>query len=268
MSSEAIVKALLAGTEFDDPRLYSLLDKVITDLYSLNNQINPPSGARIFGATGQVASPTDVTGFMATLFNNNVKLNWDAITGINTFELRYIAGSKNSTYWGIASTILRTSTLSADINPLTIPLIFGDHTFLIKSLSNSGVEADTASYIVINVPIIQAPVITPVVINNFVLLNWTNPASVFLIDHYNIYKNGSFVGRVSGTFEAIFETTGGTFSYIVEPVDIVGNIGTASPALSLIVSNPVDFTLHATLTSTFTGAKVSSYAYTDLSVGS
>jgi hypothetical protein len=48
---------------------------------------------------------------------------------------------------------------------------------------------------------------------------------------------------------------GGTFTYVVEPVDIVGNIGTPSAGSVVVVSNPADFTLHDTITSTLTGTK-------------
>jgi hypothetical protein len=102
---------------------------------------------------------------------------------------------------------------------------------------------------------ISGPVITPTVINNFVLLSWTAPTSVLRISHYRISKNGSVIGTVGGTFEAIFETTGGVYSYTVEAVDIVGNIGEPSPAAVLTVSNPVDFSLEDILTSTFSGTK-------------
>ena len=39
MSNENIVRSLLAGTEFDDPRLYDLIDKLVADLYKAYNQL-------------------------------------------------------------------------------------------------------------------------------------------------------------------------------------------------------------------------------------
>jgi hypothetical protein len=265
MSNESIVKSLLGGIEFDDPRLYDALAHLITDLYKVYDANFPPS-SRAFGSTGQVTSPGDVTGFIATLYDNNLKLSWAQAAGIVSYEIRYKSGTFDSTDWDTATVILRTATLSADINPLTIPLTFGNHTFLIKTVDNSGTESDTAAYVVVNIPVINSPTVSATVITNFVLLSWTVPTSVFVIDHYNVYKNGVLQGRVSGTFEAIFETVGGTFTYVIEPVDIVNNIGMASPGLALIVSNPVDFTLHAIITSTFTGTKVKCKTFTDLSI--
>lgn len=252
---ESIVQSLLSGQEFGDNRLYSLLLQMAQDLYRLDNQINPPTVVGAFGLTGQIVLPNTVTGLTATLFNNNLRLSWDALGGLISYEVRYISGNHTDASWNTASVILKTGTTSANINPLTIPLIFGDHTFLVKSVDSNGKYSDVASYVVVNIPIIQAPVITSVIVNNFVLLYWTAPTSVFLIDHYNIYKNTVLQGAVSGTFEAIFETVGGTFTYVVVPVDIVGNVGLASTGLVAIVSNPADFTLHASLTSILSGTK-------------
>lgn len=254
MSNEAIVNALLSGVEFDDPRMYDLLDALISDFYALANQINPPT-TRSFGATGVTVGPSNTTGFIATIYDNNVKLSWDNIAGISTYEIRYKLDVALPTDWDTATYILRTSTLSADINPLTIPLTFGSHSFLIKSIDSSGNYAATASVVTISIPVILQPVITPTVISNNVLLNWTSPTSSFRIDHYNVYKNAILQGRVSGTFEAIFEIVGGTYSYTVEAVDIVGNVGTLSNAAVVQVGSPTDFILYSTLTSTFTGTK-------------
>lgn len=261
MSNESSVRNLLNGVEFKDDRLYTLLDQIITDFYNLQNQINPPTAGRVFGTTGVIVAPDTVDSFTAFVYNNNVKLAWVVLSGIVSYEIRYLAGSWDYTSWDDASVLLRTSTSSADINPLTIPLTFGNHTFFIKAVDDSGNFTPNASTVTINVASIASPVITSTVISNFVLLNWTNPTATFLIDHFNIYKDGVLVGTASGTFESFFETVGGTYTYVVEPVDIVGNVGAQSAGVTLAVSNPVDFTLHAILTSIFDGTKINTYAY-------
>lgn len=255
MSNESIIATLLNGIEFDDPRLYDLLNLLSADFYLLRNTLQPPQTTTIFGITGQIFGPPAVSMFTATLFSNNLKLTWASSATISTYELRYFAGIGDITDWDSAETILTTGTLSADINPLTIPLIIGNHTFLIKSIDSAGVYSTLASAVVINVPAISAPTISPTVIGNSVLLYWTTPTSLWAIDHYNIYKNTILQGKVSGTFEAIFESTGGTFTYVVEPVDIVGNIGTQSAGAIVLVQNPDDFVLHSTITSTLNGTK-------------
>lgn len=253
---EATALSLLAGIEFDDNRTYSLLDGMIRAFYALDRQINPPT-TQSFGLSGiQIAAVDAVANFQAQIFTNNVRLSWDASDGASYYEIRYQFGNLPASNWSTANSILRTSTTSADINPLAIPLTTGNHTFFIKVVNTLGIETETASVVVINVPIITAPTISATVIGNHVLLKWNDATSVFELAYYNIYKNGILQGIMNGTFEAIFETVGGTFTYVVEGVDIVGNIGAPSPALVVQVSNPSDFTLEDTIVSDFAGTKV------------
>jgi hypothetical protein len=255
MSQESLIASLLNGIEFDDPRLYDLLNALSKDFYTLLNTLQPPSTVTAFGITGQILGPPAVDNFTATTYNNNLKLAWTSSGMLSTYEIRYKVGSYAISDWDTATTILTTSTLSADINPLTIPLLVGTYTFFIKSVDANGVYSTLASIVILDVPAILAPTITCTVVGNSVLLYWTAPTSVWLLDHYNVYKDAVLQGRVSGTFEAIFETTGGTFSYTVEPVDIVGNVGSLSAAVVAVVQNPADFVLQSTLTSTFSGTK-------------
>lgn len=253
MSSESDVLSLLSRVSNDNPDLYNLLTGMITDLYTVYNQINPPTGAKTFGVTGQNPAAEPTTGFIATLFNNNLRLSWDALGGLNTYELRY--HNSSSTDWASATVLLRTSTVSADINPVALPLIYGTYTFLLKAVDSNGFYSATASSVTITIGQIAAPVITPTVIDNNVLLNWTAPTSTFLLKYYNIYKGGVLIGTMNGTFEAIFETVAGTFTYGVEAVDIVGNISTLG-TITTIVNAPPDYALTDSRTSTLAGTKV------------
>jgi hypothetical protein len=255
MGSESTVQRLLQGTEFNDPRMFDLLNLLITDVYDLYNQVNPPTDIR-FGFTGQIPITGLVTGFQATLFPYNVRLTWEPVSGISQYIIKYISGAHDETAWDDANTILTTSTLSADINPLTIPLTTGNHTFLIKAVNNTGVGSSIASFTGVNVPQILPPVVTASVISNSVLLYWTTPVSVFAIAHYNVFKNGNLVGNVNGTFDAVFETTGGIFTYSVQAVDIVGNLGVPSAGVTVQVQDPADYALHSTLVSSLNGTRV------------
>lgn len=255
MSQESIVATLLNGIEFDDPRLYDLLNLLSGDFYALLNTLQPPQTTAAFGITGQIIGPPAISGFTATTYGNNLKLTWAAPTNLSTYEIRYKSGTFAITDWNTAQVILTTSTLSADINPLTIPLTVGAHTFFIKSIDSAGVYSTLAAIVILTVPAISAPVITPSVVGNSVLLYWTTPTSLWDIAYYNVYKNTVLQGRVSGTFEAIFEIAGGTISYTVQAVDIVGNLGPQSPVASVQVQQPSDFVLLSTLTSTFSGTK-------------
>lgn len=254
MSNESIVKALVQGTEFDDPRLYDLFDKLVSDVYQVYNELHPPTSNRNLTDTSSVIGTGTVPGFMATIFGNNLRLNWSSLADASNYEIRYHSGL--STDWDTATSLLFTNTLQADINPVTIPLIYGNHTFLLKGVSAAGNYSAVAASVVVNIQQITAPAITATVIDNNVLLKWTIPTSSWDIAYYNVYKDGTLQGKMNGTFEVIFETAGGIFAYKVEAVDIVGNVGTSS-TLSVTVKQPPDYQIQDSRNSTFSGTKVS-----------
>lgn len=251
MSSETIVNSLLQGIEFDDPRLYDLLSKLSRDLYGVVNELHPPT-SRSFGITGQLGTTNNITGFSATIFPRNLRLTWASLEGITTYEIRYNSGNNNT--WDGADVILRTTTNSADIDPVQVPLTIGDHTFLIKAISSSGVESETASSVLVNIPKPSTPVVTAIVIDNFVLLTWTEPDSVFAIEHYHVYKDGVALGNMNGTFEAIFETVAGTYEYSIEAADIIDNHSDLG-VVTAEVKQPPDFELQDSQVSALGGTK-------------
>src|SRR5206468_11301697 len=106
----------------------------------------------------------------AEFFTNNVRLAWPT-TGFGvTYEIRHFVGSGDSSNWDNSSVILRTTSLQADINPVSIGLTTGSHTFLIKSLDSDGNYSETASFVDITIPQIPASDITATVVSNSVLL--------------------------------------------------------------------------------------------------
>lgn len=255
MADESTALSLLAGIEFDDTRLYSLLEIVIRDFYKLDRQINPPTSQGT-GASGiQLAIIGSVSNFTSIIFTNNVRLSWSSLTGASSYEIRYKSGVQVASDWDTASSILKTSSLSADINPITIPLIYGNHTFFIKAIDSSGIYSTTATILTINIPTIPSPIITPTVIDNNVLLKWTIPISLFQINYYNVYRNNVLQGIMNGTFEVIFETASGSYEYKVEAVDIVGNVSN-STSVTQAVRQPPDFELKDSRISQLNGTLV------------
>jgi len=261
MNNESTLLALLSGVEFDDPRLYSLLDLLIRDFYTLENQVNPPSVVSEEDITKKVPVPLDTQGFTATVFPNNIRLTWTIIAGLASFEIRYLQGSHVASEWDDASLLARTSTFQFDVDPVSLPAVYGVHTFFIKTFDTFGNESGTASITTVTIPTISLPIITPVVLGNNVLLYWNTPLnSTFAIAYYNVYRDGGFLGREGGTFKAIFELIGGNYTYSVEAVDIVGNI---SPRTSVVVTvkNPEDFSFYDERVGNLNGTYVNSRKY-------
>jgi hypothetical protein len=97
------------------------------------------------------------------------------------------------------------------------------------------------------VPQIAAPEITVSVIDNNVLLYWTEPASLFKIDYYTVDKTGDAeaAGRVDGTFTSLFEVVAGTYNYAVAAIDISTNVG-RSAEIQAEVNTPPDYALQDT----------------------
>lgn len=97
---------------------------------------------------------------------------------------------------------------------------------------------------------ITAPSVTGLradVVDNNVLLYWTEQRGTLPVSKYYVYKGVSFEtaegkGVLTGTFIGLFETTGGTYTYWVVAEDSAGNKG-APAAITLRVSQPPDFVL-------------------------
>lgn len=251
----AQVQNLIDSFEFKDARIADLLRILSSDLYSLERQINPPTdqSATVVAPGADTVVVTVPGSFVATVFNNDIRLNWTTSTspgGILLYEIRL-----GSTY-ATASILLTTATLSADIDPVSrVILTNATYTFWIVAVDNSGNRSLPAS-VAVAVPNISAPTITPTVFQNYVLLNWTSSTSTFVIDHYIVYRNGVVYGNSHGNFVAIFEVAAGTYTYSVQAVDIVGNLGTPSNVISVLLTAPPNFIQLGNILSTFTGTKV------------
>lgn len=249
--NSAKVNTLIGGLEHKDTRLFSLLQTLSDDLYGLQRQINPPTAQSVALISGGGSSTvTTVTNFAASVFSNDIRLSWNpASTDTLLYEIRM------GDVYDTATILLTTATLSADIDPVSRFILTNTtYTFWITTLDNLGNRSVPAS-ISVSIPDIGSPVITPTILQNYVLLSWTIPTSTFVIDHYNVLRNGVQYGIIAGTFQAIFEVAAGTYAYSVQAVDIVGNLGTPSPTVTVVLGAPPDYATQGSITSTFTGTK-------------
>jgi predicted phage tail protein len=109
--------------------------------------------------------------------------------------------------------------------------------------------------LVVNAPIL--PVITQQVIDNNVLLRWTAANATLPLDHYIVARGTTFagatvLGTISGTFDVIFETTPGSFTYWIAGVDSAGNQGPAA-SVTAFVNQPPDYVLRYNYDAFFDG---------------
>jgi len=104
--------------------------------------------------------------------------------------------------------------------------------------------------------------ITPRVIDNNVLLQWSAPTTGSLpVSYYarskgDVYESSTDIGTVTGTFSVIFEQEAGSYKYWIVALDSAGNEGTPV-AIPATVSQPPDYEILRDWSSTFSGEKTS-----------
>jgi hypothetical protein len=235
--------ANLAGSTF----LVAVLDT--QGVYSANPQSISPV---VIGAPAPAVS--------AVISGVNAVISWVAVSGsLNTdhYEIRTDANFGNPV--GLVGTVKGT-TLSFKVSWA------GARTFYVAAVDIGGnVGASGNASLTISPP--TAPAITQQVIDNNVLLKWTPSSATLPVDHYIVAKGATWagstlIGNATGTFDVIFETAAGNFTYWVCGVDSAGNQG-APVGVSIFVNPPPDYVLHYNLDSVFGGTKTNIATDTD-----
>ncbi|MHA2047052.1 MAG: hypothetical protein ACW99G_19860 [Candidatus Thorarchaeota archaeon] len=250
-SNKDKILARLADLRRKDPKLYESLKMMVENLDAVTIHLNPIEEVTARAQAAQELPPP-VIAFGYTLSSTAVTLSWTAPSPIGStlfYEIRQGAD------WDTAAFVLRTPSTSAALNPLAV----GNTQYLIKTLNALGdFSVDSATTTVV-VPALATPVITAQVIDNNVLLTWTEPTSSFTVDYYEVLKDGVVQGELSGTWMALFESTSGSYIYGVIAYDIAGN---ASPEgqVNVDVDEPPDFELYDSWTPDLTlGVHSSTY---------
>jgi predicted phage tail protein len=101
------------------------------------------------------------------------------------------------------------------------------------------------------------PSVTTQVIDNNVLLYWTDATRSLPITTYQLgkgpdYATSQVIGTKSGLFTTVFETVAGTYTYWVVGIDSAGNLGTPG-RITATVNAPPDYVLHSDIFSAFGG---------------
>jgi hypothetical protein len=185
---------------------------------------------------------SDTTSSMA-----EVTLNWD--DSVSPFGISYykvIYGAKNIT---IKASELK---VTADWD--------GDRVFSITAYDSFGLASTTAQK-----TITKALPNPPLnfrfqVIDNNVLFYWDEPTITTLpITSYELrrgadWASAELIGKKSGGFTTVFESVGGNFTYWIASIDSDNRYSTPT-SVTATVSQPPDFILNVSNTSTFNGTK-------------
>ena len=187
----------------------------------------------------------------ATFSGDAVVLTWDSVQGTLQTDF-YEIGYGPSYASRVSLGTIKGTSFSAKAQ------WGGFRTFWIAALDvagNTGSAGQTTA--LITAP--QSVSITQEVIDNNVLLKWSDATATLPLDYYELRKGATWataavIGRISARFTAIFESAAGAFTYWIAGVDIAGNLG-AQAAVAAAVNQPPDYTLQYNQDSAFAGTK-------------
>ena len=209
-----------------------ILETLMNDLHATIVTVNPISEAISAIGITDLSAPPDISVITVTLLQLSIQIAWGSVTNAQLYEIR------EGAVWATATFVLKTSSLSAALNPRLV----GTYNMLIKAISPAAVYSNNAFAFNIVVPSMGSLVLSSSVIDNNVLLSWTIPTSSFQIDHYNVYRNTVKFAEIKSNFLARFEAAAGTYLFEVEAVDVAGNL-TAKASASAQVKTPPDYVL-------------------------
>jgi predicted phage tail protein len=178
-----------------------------------------------------------------------VLLSWDPVQG--SLETAYYKVLRGNTF--------ASATLLAEIKSTTYSLKVdwtGTQRFWVAAVDVIGKQGpEQFQDVVVTSP--SAPVISQQVIDNNVLLRWTDSTQTLPIVYYELrrgttYAGGTSVGTKQGLFTTVFETVSGTYTYWLAGIDSAGNVGTPA-SVSALVNQPPDYILRSDINSTFSG---------------
>lgn len=238
----AEVTSLIATIKRESPQLHQALDLMLSQIHKLTRDLEPVvaiTTREAIIATVQADAP--VVTF--TFTRRTIRFAWAEVEDAVQYEIR------EGTSWDLADFLLRTSSLTADIDATTV----GVHSYLIKSITDGGVYSETPYTLLVDVPVILALSLVAQVIDNNVLIDWEEPASaVFEIDYYQVYKDDVELARVRSSFFTRFEGISGTYTYKIIAVDIAGNTS-VNAEIVLSVTQPPDYVIEDVQVSALAG---------------
>lgn len=197
------------------------------------------------------AAPPVAPNITSAVSGAQTVLSWDepaASLPIAEYEVRYGTDWASGTY----ITKLTARSLALTVN------WGGSRTFWVAAVDING-TVGTAGSCAVEISAPSQPAITAEVIDNNVLLCWSEATGTLPIAHYEIRKGaswaaGAVIGTIQGRFSTYFESSAGTYTYWAAAVDTAGNTGTPGSATA-IVSQPPDFRLLYDQNSAFAGTK-------------
>ncbi len=222
-----------------------------TKTYSVR-AIDEAGNAGAFGSTTRtINAPSGLT-VNAAITSDQILLTWNTPTStMPVLEYIVMRGASNTVIARISANSYR---LTADFS--------GVETFKVQAVDIAGNLGSIATK-TLEISSPTAPVVKTEVLDNNVLLRWTNgtgtlPVRTTEIRRGTTFATATFLQQVDATFAPFFEFQAGTYTYWVVNIDTAGNYGTPA-AVTARVSQPQDFVLQADFDSAFGGTKTRAY---------
>jgi hypothetical protein len=170
----------------------------------------------------------------------NFLLSWPAPASdlpIEQYEVRHGAS------WaaGVSLGTIKGSTFSQKVEWV------GARQFWVAAIDVKGnVGAAGGTSIEVTAP--SAPTVNLQVVDNNVLLSWTDSQQTLPVEYYQVSRGTTFagstvIGNINGRFSTIFEKSSGSYTYWIVAVDSAGNMGTEA-GQTAFVNQPPDYVLY------------------------
>jgi hypothetical protein len=206
------------------------------------------------GSVNVVVAPPDAPIVAQSVQNDALVLTYTSAKGslpVASYEVRFGAS------WAAGTTVQA----SAGTRFETAVNWTGSRIFWVAGYDTAG-NVGVATQVTFNPPLPSAPVVSATIIDNNVLLSWTNSVGGLTVDHYVIDRNGTPFGTVAGNFTVVFESVSANYTYGVSAVDTAGNTGVRG-TVTVTVAQPPDFVLFSNADSSFTGTLTNAYKDVD-----
>jgi hypothetical protein len=232
------IKADLVHLEKLSPSVHKALVSMQRDISELYEELHPIEAIVGEYAIAVSDRPDLPATFSYSFGPYSVNFQWTSVSTALFYELR-VGGSD----WDTATFVVRTPSLGASVDPLAI----GSYTYRLKTITSAGIYSEFSTDLAVSVVGPAAPSLASQVIDNNVLLWWTNPSSEFWIDHYILSVDSVDFSQTTALFASRFEMLSGTYTYGIRAVDTYGNEGVET-TVTLFVNQPPDFTLYNSYT--------------------
>lgn len=227
--------------------------------WSVYRQVSEWSSVWIETVEGKLEPPSDVQGFsIQASEQGDVVFTWEHIPDPDkdSYEIRTVDDLDE---WGSGNTASLVVITAANTYTYT-ETISGLTTFYIKAIDTSGIYSQNAAAASINIVPAVMGNITPNVIDNNVLLQWSATPGTFPIKHYEVVRGSDpdnpdkDFGTTDTTFVVIFEMYAGDYTYNIRAVDTNGGKSDWS-YVTVAVNEPPDFIARGSFNSYGSGVK-------------